>query len=366
MSEARKRILKMLAEGKISVEESEELLSALSTDQENERSRHRSGFGVEFGHIADSIQKTMRDAFSRVESPSREVKSRLKEMGEWMQNFANTMANEFAHVGGEPTDGVQVDFKLSGPEGWQNCRLCDIDNRYGNGAIEEGEEFALVVKGSISRAAMEGAQPHQWFAEHALKVDGETLCIGIDRTSPAKYVLDLQLTLPSRFHLKGRSVSSSFKACGAFVLNSLQTVSGDVRLKEMHLRECTIDTVSCDVKIDGGEVELTTNTTSGDICIKDAKVTKLHAVAVSGDVLLTGLDVVEETTVQAATTSGDIEIEKIVGPWSRIEASTRTGDVSIKWKGSLTLTGRHGVVVVSKEAGAMFRAETVSGDIDFN
>ena len=366
MSEARKQILKMLAEGRINVEESEELLAALETDQETNRQRGRSGFGVEFGNIADTIQKTMREAMRRAESPSREVKSRLKEMGEWVQNFTNTMANEFVHASGEPSDGVQVDFKISGPNGWESCKVCDIGNLYGNVIIEEGEEFALHVTGSIGRSAMEGDPPNQWFSEHALVVEGDTILIGINRSSPAKYVLDLHLTLPPRFHLKARSVSSSLKVTGAFVVTSLQTVSGDVRLKGAYLQECSVDTVSGDVKIEGGEVELTTNTTSGDVCIKEAKVTKLNATAVSGDVLLTGLDVLQDSVIHVSSTSGDIEIEKISGPWEKIEANTRTGDVTIKWKGSLTPTGSHGVVVVSEEQGACFRAETVSGDINFN
>ncbi|MBI3039752.1 hypothetical protein HYY75_12035, partial [bacterium] len=61
MSEARKRILQMLSEGKISVGQSEELLSALDADNKAQETSGMRGslnaFSAELGNLAKQVKK---------------------------------------------------------------------------------------------------------------------------------------------------------------------------------------------------------------------------------------------------------------------------------------------------------------------
>lgn len=367
MSEAKKRILSMLAEGKITVEQSEELLAAISEDeQEKPKSDNKATLGVELGNLANSIHDTVREAMKKVESPSRELKARLKEFGGWMHDIVGSFAGEFAHARGEPTDGLQVDFSVPEPENFAGCTVCFVENLFGSVTINEGPQFALHVSGRISRSAMENQPPNLWFGNKALKIENDVITIGIDRKSPAKAVLDLELTLPPGMKIRGKSVSSGFTIKGAFELNDLQTVSGDVRLKDVGIKEAAIDSVSGDVKIEGGDINLQLKTTSGDLMVKSARIERLRAQSVSGDMLVTENEVLENSSVEMVSTSGDVAVEKITGPWCKIEANTRTGDIAIKWKGNMTPTQRQGLLVESNEPGANFRVETVSGDITFD
>jgi len=78
MSEARKRILAMLAEGKITVDQSEELLAALDSDEkkraepasEAKAAPGRPPITEEISKFAENMQKTMRDAMRNVEPPA--------------------------------------------------------------------------------------------------------------------------------------------------------------------------------------------------------------------------------------------------------------------------------------------------------
>jgi DUF4097 and DUF4098 domain-containing protein YvlB len=65
------------------------------------------------------------------------------------------------------------------------------------------------------------------------------------------------------------------------------------------------------------------------------------------------------------TTSGDIIVEKMSGPWKEVSATTRSGDVVLDWRGDVTPLNNQGTSLKSGSDGATFKAESVSGDIQF-
>jgi hypothetical protein len=385
MSEARKRILSMLAEGKITVEQSEELLSALDRDEKAGRAAgeppeadstggpgsgpeptRKSPFGVNFGEFAHTIQNTVREAMKKVEPPSRELKARLKEFGGWMQDVVGTMATEFSQYRGEPVDGVQVDFQVPAPEGFDRCRVCLIENLFGSVTVKEGPEFGLKVQGRLSRAALEGQPPNLWFISNAVKVEGDLLRLGIDRTAPAKSVLDLEITLPAGFAIRGKAVSADFRLSGAFKVEDIQTVSGSIHGKDVDLDNAVLESVSGTVRLEGGKGVARVSTTSGDFLLKQAHITGLKVQSVSGDLLVTECSGQEDAEIDLGSTSGDVTVEKFQSPWSRVEAYTRTGEIKVGWQGNTQPAARAGLSLASGQDGAAFKAETLSGDITFD
>ena len=81
--------------------------------------------------------------------------------------------------------------------------------------------------------------------------------------------------------------------------------------------------------------------------------------------MLTESEVSKEAKVALVTTSGDIIIERIKGPWSMISAATRSGNISLDWRGTIS-DSCGGKILRSGNDGAEFAVESVSGDIQFN
>ncbi|HOT28539.1 MAG TPA: DUF4097 family beta strand repeat-containing protein [Candidatus Ozemobacteraceae bacterium] len=373
MSEARKRILAMLAEGKITVDQSEELLAALERDEKQKTgaqeqpasSPTRPPLAEEISKFADSVQKTMRDAMRKIEPPSRELKTRMKEFGGWMQTMVGSAFNDFAHMRGQPLDGVEIDVDLTEPAAVSSCRRCRIENLFGSVRVLEGSAFALKVRGRISRSALGTTTPTIWFRENAVRIEHDTAVIGISRSAPVKAILEMELTLPKGIHLDIETDTASVKVAGAFTAGQIQTISGDVALRHVEFEDGGVDTVSGDISLESGAVRGKLRTTSGNVILKGVRLANVGIHSISGDVLIIDADVGDATSVTIETTSGDVAVERAQGPWSRIDAGTRTGNMEIRWQGISKQAGGAGTVAESGTAGASFNVLSTSGDITF-
>ncbi len=376
MSEARKRILVMLAEGKITVDQSEELLAALEKDEKAQveaRTEQQSGdrqkppsVKEEISRFAENVQKHFREAVKKCEPPSRELKARIKEFGGWMQNVVGSVVQDFSNGRHEPSDGVPVQFTIGDIPELAGISSARLENLFGSLNIREGSSIEMRVSGRISKSAMESQEPRDWFRDHFMKIEGDRLLLGIDRSAPSKVVLDIELFLPASIVLQVKTVSASVSVKGPFRIDAIQTISGDIRLLDASLSGTDFETVSGDLNMEKGKLAAEYKSTSGDVLLKTVSIEKLGFQSISGDILVTEPEIGDDTTVEIATTSGDISVEKLSGPWSRIEASSRTGNLDIKWEGTVNPTGRNGKVVESGNRGATFRVESVSGDIVFD
>lgn len=362
----------MLAEGKITVDQSEELLSALEHDEKQKTiepgqkpKSARPAIAEEFSKFAESVQKMMRDAMHKVEPSSRELKSRLKEFGGWMQTIVSSTVNDFAHARGQPLDGVDIDIDLAEPVGFASCRRCRIENPFGSVRVLEGDAFSLKIRGRISRAALGVTTPTTWYEKNAFRIEQDTAFIGISRSTPVKAVLDMELTLPKGLKLDVETDTASVKIAGAFTAGQIQTISGDVALRAIEFEDGGVDTVSGDISLESGVVRGKLRTTSGNVILKSVRLEATHMHSVSGDILITEPEVGDATDVSVETTSGDIAIERIRGPWAHIDASTRTGEMEIKWQGASRQTGGAGTVADSGTSGASFNVLSKTGDIAF-
>lgn len=397
MSDARTMILKMLAEGKITVEESEKLLKAMGKEeaeqsQANEKREqdqprreeprreqpgndyNNEGFnpfrdatklGFDLRNLAQTVQHTVQHAIKKAEPRSREFKDKMKEFGNWMQEVVGTMAAEIGQVKGDPVDGVSVDFVAVLPEGIAECSSFNIENIFGEIRIQEGSEFKIHVNGRVSKESLGEYQPAQWFSRNGMRVDGRSLFIGFNKNLSVKALLDMEITLPSDLEISCKTVSSAIRIRGRYRIGELKTVSGNIRIQGADLKQSLIETVSGTVQIEGGEIDLQIKSTSGDFLVRSSKIEALKINSVSGDIMLTEGIIAENTDVKLVTTSGDIIVEKMNGPWSQVEATTRSGDSILDWKGDVTPMNNQGTCLRSGSSGAIFKAESVSGDIQF-
>ncbi len=393
MSDARTMILNMLAEGKITVEESEKLLAALGKSEENRQSDqgyrqqeprqaesekrpnledeffnpfgNATRLGFDLRNLAQTVQHTIQHAIKKAEPRSREFKDKMKEFGSWMQELAGTMASEMVNNKNEPLDGVPVDFVVPVSDDVERCENFVFENIFGEVRIHEGSEFKMHITGRVSKAAMGEYQAAQWFVRSAIRVDGQNYFVGFDRNQPVKAVIDMEITLPADRRVSCKTVSGGIRVRGAYRIDEIKTVSGNIRIQGAVLRESLLETVSGAVQVEGGEIDMQIKSTSGDFLVRDSKIHSLKINSVSGDILLTEGSIEDDTNVRLVTTSGDIIVEKMTGPWKRVEAVTRSGEVVLDWKGDMTPLNNQGTALSSGSNGAEFKAESVSGDIQF-
>ncbi len=395
MSDARKMILNMLAEGKITVEESEKLLSALGDkdrrdsqedSRQNQETRQRESeqqrprqpeddffnpfgnatkLGFDLRNLAQTVQQTVQHAIKKAEPRSREFKDKMKEFGNWMQDLAGTMASEMVTGKNDLKDGVPVDFVAQIPDGIERCDTFIFENMFGEIRVHEGSEFKMRIAGRVSRSVLGEYQPTQWFSRNAVKVDNGSFFVGFDQNQTVKAVIDMEITLPVDMVVNCRTVSAGIRIRGRYKIGELKTVSGNIRIQGANLKQSLIETVSGAVQIEGGEVAMQIKSTSGDFLVRDSKIESLKINSVSGDILITEGSISEYTDVKLITTSGDIIVEKMSGPWKSVEAITRSGEVVLDWKGDMTPLNNQGTSLRSGGSGAEFKAESVSGDIQF-
>ena len=131
------------------------------------------------------------------------------------------------------------------------------------------------------------------------------------------------------------------------------------------LQHAILDTVSGTVQIDESEGKAELHSTSGDFLVKKTKIKGLKVISVSGDIMITESQIGSDDEIKITTTSGDIIAERVKGNWSVIEAVSRNGEITLDWNGTLSdIPG--GNALHSGNSGAVIKAESVSGDIQFN
>jgi hypothetical protein len=134
----------------------------------------------------------------------------------------------------------------------------------------------------------------------SLETDGQRVWLEAVLAGPpgeAKGRAELKVWVPSRCHLRVRTVAASIRVRGLEGDLELESVSGVVRVEEGHAEAIEVSTVSGDVEILGSALRLAVRTVSGTIRIEQE---------------------VEE--LWARTTSGDLELVAPVGLEARLES----------------------------------------------
>ncbi len=389
MSDSRTMILQMLAEGKITVEESERLLKALNKEDDargsgsrndNRNSNGQSPYinvfpnileaaklGLNIRDIAETIHQTVHQTIKQVEPGRRELKEKMKEFGNWMEDVVEAMATELTNHNGLPIDSMSVDFIVPAPKGVENIKSFVIENIYGEIRINEGSSFKLLVNGQVGKHIIGEMQSSEWFSNNAIRIKDDKLYIGFNENASIKALIDLNLTLPTGSKLICKTINSAVKIKGNFDVETVKTISGNIRIDEANITDSDIDSVNGVIQIENiKNIKTQIKSTSGDILIRKCGLNKLKVNSVNGDVYIGESNISLETEVNAITTASDINIEKLEGPWKSVEATSRKGEIIVNWKGNSTPVNSQRVNIKSGGEGATLYAESVSGNIKFH
>ncbi len=378
-------ILQMLAEGKITVEESERLLNAVnnennsrekSSDNGNQQSSNSSfpnipfleatKIGLNLRNMVQTVHDTVQKTIKQVEPRSKDLKEKMREFGGWMEEVVETMASEITNHNGLPADSMSVDFIVPAPKGTENCKSFIIENIYGEIHINEGPEFKLLVNGQISKNTLGELQSSEWFSNNAIKIVDDKMHIGFDSNTQIKALIDINITLPTGSNVVCKTINSAIKTTGMINIDAVKTVSGNVRIDASKLENTKIESVSGVIQIvNVKNINANINTTSGDLLISNSSLNKITINTVNGDLIIHDSEIVIETEIEAITTSGDITIEKLTGPWKNIDANSRNGQVFVEWRGNPSPLNKQRVNITTGGEGAKLYADSVSGNVKF-
>lgn len=387
-NDARTMILKMLAEGKITVEESERLLNAVSQEnhgrngnEEKKETKNENRFdplsGIPFlegtklalnlRNMAQTVQQTVQTAIKNIEPQRQDLKEKMKEFGGWMEDMVETMASELSNHNGLPADSMSVDFIVPTPKGFENCKEVEIENIYGEIRVNEGPDFKLLVSGQVSKNVLGELQSSEWFTNNAIRVIDNKLYIGFDNSISLKAIIDLNLTIPAGIKIICKTIDSAVKTHGPVEISEIKTVSGNISADNSIFNTTEIETVSGAIQLDGiKDLNAEINPTQGDLIIRNCGLNKIKIKTVNGDTIIANSAIGLNTDVKITTTAGSINVEKLNGPWKSVEAISRSGEINITWRGDTNTNGNQRVSVKSGGEGAIFYAESAKGIIKFS
>lgn len=386
MSEARKKILKLLADGKISVDEADELLEELvnksegnsydekseTFEKENsnaEEVSNKSNFDnlkVTLSQIVDSVKTNIYEKLKNTDLNKSEIKQKIKDIGGWVNNFVGSVINELTKYTIELSDATLFEFSIPHNKNFECIEKVVIENPYGSISIRENDTFYIDVKGKISKALFNKEQPiDKWFSDKVIKLENNVLTISIDPTLANNVLLELKLLLPKNVVICCKSVSASISIIGKYYIEYIKVVNSDVNLVDCSLNNFKFESVNGDLNINNCFTNLDFISTSGNCRIINSKLDRLYLQSINGSFEIESSEVSENSQIKMSTTTGNILVSKISGPWSVVKATTRSGLLKLLWPGELDKTNPLVVSLTSNKVGAFFYADSVSGDITF-
>lgn len=348
MNEERLKVLKMLKEGRITMEEAELLLDALGDSESSqssgdsgtasgeksentrrgESSERRHGFPG-WGGIPEGLfnfdwkldpkmfQTGFRDAMKGFEQSMRDFASEFKE-----KDFAGGFKDFFGRTSGQSTKPVRIETlgvsKVSLNNRWGDLRIRGADTNEVTGSA------TVTAWDSDSQAAEEKAED----IEVTHYREGDTIvirCEAPEGARPLRFRTDFDITVPREYaiHIKGMSGDVAVSDLGSGV--EIMNLSGDVIVQRTN-GIMTIESKSGDIEILDCEGELRAHSLSGEIDLERLK----------------------SVMVQAHTVSGDVSAEVTPDGPAEIDLQSTSGDITLK---------------VPEECGIAFTAETSSGEV---
>ena len=327
MNEERSMILKMLKEGKISVEEADALLEALQenrggegkTKKAAEESR-KDGEKLDFSGMGSELKSGFQEFARTMEGTIRQAVDSIKSL-----KLGSTMSEAFGRARG--TDEKEIILSLD------DITTVDLKTSSGDVIVtgDERDEILILAKITATGKDEESAAERAKGTEIEHEINDGTLTIrdsamGMQITGP--YSVDYQLTVPKSISLKVRVADGDISIRSIEGGSDVNTLSGDIRCEDCY---------------NGLQV----NSKSGDIRFSSCG-GPTDARTLSGDVILAGMATNDLT---CNTLSGDIQAEITSEDAEKIEARTLSGDVSVR------------LPATSKVA---IKADTLSGEVHCN
>jgi len=355
MSEERAKILKLLKEGRITVEEAGLLLDALEEGNEGETAGRAAGeqtassgpgrsSGEEGGHGShdwwgshDWGGKWGKDwhgpwrdfDFSRFhtgfEGAFRGMEQSIRDA---FKNFSNiNFEVELGRLFGR--EHAEIERQLTVPAA--GIRALSLRNAWGDVEIAsaEGQEVRIVAKVSAWGNDSATASATAAAIEIVQLREGDRLVVQhrpASGSGPMRYKVDFEIAVPHEMEIELKGMSGNLRLAGTRGKAHLLTLSGDIRIKGV-VGEVVADSKSGDIEAERCTGNLDASTVSGEIAILDH-----HGRLIAG-----------------RTVSGDIQANLTLEAGAAVDLRTVRGDIRLKVpaKSAIEITG-----------------ETVGGEID--
>jgi DUF4097 and DUF4098 domain-containing protein YvlB len=381
-------ILKMLAEGKITAEQAEKLLSALNTgpaaappppppppgarpesmrsestvSSDSSESGSAKQFEFSWGHrrafpfdlsglgkqISDAVKKIdperlMREARVGVTKGGRRWQERMKEWGRFMAGEGGPPENTL----GQPTARATENLTFTvAPDA-----TVQIDNSFGAVYVEGGSDSVTI---EIEKEAWAITDEEAQARLKELKVEALT------QQSPTVGASRLEVRVHAPEDWRDGWANLRLRVPDGVAVKA-ETIFGEVRIEKT-----------------GGYVEA--HTISGAITLEDLR-GETRGEAISGDIRAARIG----GPLRAASKSGDLDVEELAqggeviavsgtvlvkrAEGARIEAKSVSGDVHVEDSGQqspldITVESVSGDVMVSRAHGKLVRLKTISGDVN--
>lgn len=388
MDEERQMILRMLKEGKVSVEEADALLEALGERRaEEDQEEHEVPEALDVPRVKAEAKlpkvelSGLRAEISKViseimESVPREIVKGIKEGAgpPWRRGFS-----DFLHGLSGLAEGT-AEFRLV--DSMQPGESLEIRNAWGDVDMSPGSGDTMELTGvaRVWGTTSEEARRMAQGLDVRSRRHGSSVIVEVPRLEGWRVRVDLKVAVPSGVNVRLGEAKGDLRATGLTGDLQMRIASGDLQV-ENHRGEIDLEVKSGDLalrEIEGnvhldvksGDVTAAkvmgavgAETKSGDIDLRELQSDSVHVRAISGDVAV-GPVRFAAGEISVDTVSGDIEIALPPDTQATIEASVRSGEIDC----TLPLKDRSGdrrtLRGVFNAPGGRVTLHALSGDID--
>ncbi len=384
MKEERNTILRMLNEGKISLDEAQALLDALDESAATEGARtggqgKRPGAGeaggsgskerLEFRFDIGDVGKEISDTVGEMLKGVKETLSRGLNVGEWFDSTLGAARSEDTRVISFPVEGIEA---------------LAVRNIRGNIKLRGTEQSQINVRARITVWAPDeekGAQAASR-VEFTDTVEGGKRSIEArfpKDTEARRFRVDYEVEMPPSIISELSSVSGNITVDDVRGRASLESLSGNLSAQDLE-GGADLKSASGDIRVARGAGEFSQKTLSGDVVLSqvtgravvecksgDIRITNaradLSAESLSGDIGIRGFS----GELKVSTKSGSIHVAEATGP--ALEGRSVSGGMNIETTlvsdGKILLTSTSGQLRLrlSKSTQAGISARSVSGAI---
>ena len=361
MNEERALILKMLKEGKISVEEADALIEALGEEEGTQSARQRTNENPraerhphDFSDMGDSLKIGIKEFAKSMEGTIRDAVDGIKSL-----NIGNAISEAFGRA--RATDEKEI--ILSSDE------ITAVDLKGSAGDVEVvgngRDEILILAKIAATGKDEESAARRAKEVEIKHQITDGVLTIrdsGLDQQITGPYSVDYHLTVPRSVRLQVRVADGDLSVKSIDGGTDVKTFSGDIDCKDCS-HGVAVNTKSGDIKFDGCGGPIEARTLSGDIDLDEIESNNLTCNSLSGDIRV---DIISEVTekIEARTLSGDVSVALPSSSKVSIKADTLSGDINCSLPVKEVEKKGHRYSAVLNDPEGMMILSTKSGDID--
>lgn len=417
MNDERAMILKMLQEGKITVEEADALLDVLNESDEkaasgfaasdasaeagadssgsDDSSDHASDDGSAHGDRTsdggssggrrfrldfefDGVRDSLRSAMGAVRETMKGVRETLKESFESGDFSFDVFGDPGRRMGRVRRDDEQTIVLRAG-----SSEKLRVANAWGDVTINGSDEDQIEVEASISAwAGSEEAADQRLQEVNVALVDEDGWVIRADSGDGRSVRIDYEITVPRSFSVTASTGSGDVRLEDLNGSHTVSTASGDVEVSSIGtdpgfrqqistrsgdvvgasiLGQTTVSSLAGDVEINGLRGHLTVAASSGDVSVTEG-VGSVEAKSLSGDVEVE-LEAVGSEPIVVTALSGDVHLALPESAAVELEAKTAAGETTVDL--DLDNAGRSGKKITGTRNGGGLRVEvsTLAGDV---